>query len=138
MAHYSHFRNSDFARDLFYKKEMYRERLISARKAGYETYVNEIRKLNNSKEARKWQGDIWLQDMFRDSWDGFLEKYDTPKRPMRESIKKNVAKMLSCQDPEGGFFYYECPECHDFCMIRARCFLPKRAISSSPLPANPL
>lgn len=121
MAHYSSFRNSDFAKDIFYRKERFRGRLELARKAGYSTYINEVRKVNNSKEARKWQGDIWLQDMFRDNWGAFLEENDKPENPIRKSIKKNVAKMITCQDPDGGFFYYECPECHDFCIVTHTC-----------------
>jgi len=121
MAHYSPFRNSDFAKDTFFRKDCFRARLEAARKAGRCAYVNEIRKINNSKEARRWQGDIWLQDMFRDNWDAFLKENDRPEKPMRDPIKKNVEKMIACQDPDGGFFYYECPECHDFCIVTHTC-----------------
>ena len=48
------FRNSDFKNDVFYKRPQFYERLRIARLAGKETYFNEVRKINNSKDGRKY------------------------------------------------------------------------------------
>lgn len=100
------YRKSDFKNDTFYKKPQFYERLRIARLAGKETYFNEVRKINNSKEGRKYIGDISIQDIFLDNWDSFLNKYDTPDHPIRKSIKKNVdefIKKLIIHIPEKGF-----------------------------------
>lgn len=65
------YRNSDFKNDTFYKKPQFYERLRIARLAGKETYFNEVRKINNSKDGRKYIGDISIQDIFLDNWDSF-------------------------------------------------------------------
>ena len=49
------YRNSDFKNDVFYKRPQFYERSRIARLAGKETYFNEVRKINNSKEGRKYQ-----------------------------------------------------------------------------------
>lgn len=122
------FRNSDFKTDTFYKKPQFSERLRIARQAGKETYFNEVRKINNSKEGREYIGDISIQEIFRDNWDEFLNKHDDPKNPIRESIKKNVADMINCQNPKNGVFVFVCPHCHNTHIVTKTCksrFCPK-------------
>lgn len=122
------FRNSDFKNDVFYKRPQFYERLRIARLAGKETYFNEVRKINNSKDGRKYIGDISIQDIFRDNWNNFLNKYDTPNNPIRSSIKENVDNMINCQNPKDGVFVYVCPNCKNTYIVTKTCksrFCPK-------------
>lgn len=122
------YRNSDFKNDTFYKKPQFYERLRIARLAGKETYFNEVRKINNSKDGRKYIGDISIQDIFLDNWESFLNKYDTPNNPIRKSIKKNVADMINCQNPKNGVFVFRCPNCNNTQIVTKTCksrFCPK-------------
>lgn len=99
------YRNSDFKNDTFYKHGDFYERLKIARAAGKDVYFNEVRKINNSKEGRKYIGDISIQDIFMDNWKSFLEKYDTSDNPIRPSIKKSVTDMMDCQNPRMVFLF---------------------------------
>ena len=99
------YRNSDFKNDVFYKRPQFYERLRIARLADKETYFNEVRKINNSKEGRKYIGDVSIQDIFRDNWNNFLNKYETPDNPIRPSIKENVDNMINCQNPDNGVLF---------------------------------
>ena len=122
------YRNSDFKNDTFYKRGDFYERLKIARAAGKDVYFNEVRKINNSKEGRKYIGDISIQDIFIDNWKSFLEKYDTSDNPIRPSIKKSVADMMDCQNPKNGVFVFKCPNCNETKIVTKTCksrFCPK-------------
>ena len=106
------YRNSDFLKDLYYKREQFVESLKIARKASYSTYVNSVRKFNNLPCARRINGDIKIQEIFKEHWNEFLEL--NKDKDIRASILENVSKMIKCSDMDEGFLYFECPNCSNF------------------------
>ena len=57
------FPNSDFKKDTFYQQSQYKQQLDKARFAGYKTYVNEVRKINNIRLANRYRGKIKIHDI---------------------------------------------------------------------------
>jgi ribosomal protein S27E len=71
-----------------------------------------VNKLNNCKYARELNGKFTIQDIFRDNWYEFLALQKSKGKYIRDSIIKNVDKMIHCRDFDYGFLYYECPNCY--------------------------
>lgn len=113
------YRNSDFLKDLYYRREMFAENILKARKAGNQILINTIRKLNNCRRGRKLNGDISIQDIFIDEFDNFIN--DNPNLQIRDCVFDNVEKMIKCGNFDYGYAYYECPNCNNFHMQGFTC-----------------
>lgn len=96
------------------RKSSLSHRLTTAAKAGSSVFENEWNKLCNVPYARELQGKITIQEIFRDNWNDFLEIQKKKGKPIRDSIIKNVDKMIKCRDFRYGYLYFECPKCGDF------------------------
>ena len=66
------YRNSNFLKDLYYKREQFVKSIELAKKTKYIVYINTLRKINNLPHARKLNGDIKIQDIFKEHWNEFL------------------------------------------------------------------
>lgn len=53
-----------------------------------------------------------IKEIFADNWCSFLEEAEKNDRPIRETILKEVHKIIGCQDPQKGFTLYICPKCN--------------------------
>ena len=115
----SYFRNSNFFKDLYYKRAEFESSLEKAKKSGYAVFVNRIRQLNNSPYARKEKGDISIQDIFHEHWNEFLQIHKN--KTIRPSIIENVEKMINCHNLSKGFSFYECPNCQNFYIAPFTC-----------------
>ena len=58
--------NSDFLKDLYYRRKEFELSINRVRKSGYSVFVNRVRQINNSLNAKKEKGDISIQDIFRE------------------------------------------------------------------------
>lgn len=106
------FPNSDFKKGTFYQQSQYKQQLDKARFAGYKTYVNEVRKINNIRLANRYSGKIKIQDILMACWKDFKIKYT--KKLTREGVVKAVEDSIDCGTFTKGFAYYECPKCGEF------------------------
>lgn len=106
------YRNSNFLKDLYYKREQFVKSIELAKKTKYIVYINTLRKINNLPHARKLNGDIKIQDIFKEHWNEFLLL--NKDKEIRPSILENVSRMIKCSDMNEGFLYFECPNCGNF------------------------
>ena len=111
------FRNSDFKLNTYFHR--FRAELEEAKKHGHDVFVNEVRKYNNCRYARKLQGDVTIKDILLASWPSFKIKYT--KKLSRPGLVESIEKFIGCHDFSNGYLYYECPECGDFYMIGFSC-----------------
>lgn len=111
------YRNSDFKVNRYFS--MFPENIKEARKHGKDVLYNEIRKLNNSYNARKLQGDVYIKDIFVRYWPEFKKKYAS--RLTRPGLIESIDKFISCHNFDNGYLYYECPECGDYYMMGFSC-----------------
>ena len=96
------------------RKLMFTRQLTIAAKAGKNVYENEYIKINNLPYARKLNGKITIQDIFRNHWDEFKQICKANNKPIRDSINKNVEAMIDCKNLKKGYLWYECPKCGNF------------------------
>ncbi len=113
----SWYRNSDFKNNRYFHR--FWPQLQEARKHGHDVFVNEVRKYNNCKWARKLQGDVSIRDIFSLAWAPFRERH--AKRLARPGLVETVERFIGCHDFSNGYLYYECPKCGDFYMIGFSC-----------------
>lgn len=106
------YRNSDFLKDLYYRRQEFAYNLSKARRSGNPVLINTIRKLNNCRWGRKLNGDVSIQDIFIDEFDNFVK--DNPKLEIRDAVFDNVNKMIKCGNFDYGYLYYECPNCENY------------------------
>ena len=111
------YRNSDFRINRYFQR--FPEQIEQARKAGNGVLINQIRKLNNCRYARKLQGDVSIQDVFAVAWPSFKRKH--ADRLGRPGLVEAVEGYMRCHDFSNGYLYYECPECGDFLMVGFSC-----------------
>lgn len=99
----------------------FKDRIIDLYRISHEGAVNEIKKLNNCKEARRLNGRADLQRLFRTYWDGFLRICERKGIILRESITENVNALISCGDVSYGYAYFDCPTCGNFAIVPFTC-----------------
>lgn len=87
--------------------------LTKAAKAGEAVYQNEYNRLCNLSFARELNGQITIQDIFKDFRDEFQIHCKLKNKPIRESILINVDSMIHCKDFSKGYLFFECPSCHN-------------------------
>ncbi len=97
----------------FARKGYHSHKLTEAAKAGYDVYENEWNKICNLPYARELNGNITIQEIFKDNWAEFLKIQASKNKPIRESIIINVNKMINCRNFKYGYLFYECPKCGD-------------------------
>lgn len=90
--------------------------IINAYKVSKLVGDNTVKKINNCKKAREERKKYTINDIFRNCWESFEEKYgDTITR---QSIFDNVYSMIKCgsYDDDNGYLFFECPnpECNSF------------------------
>ena len=103
------------------RKLMFASQLRIAAKTGINVYENEYLKLCNIPYARKSNGQITIQEIFRNHWNEFKEICARINKPIRESIHKNVEAMIDCRNFKKGYLWYECPKCGNFEMRGLSC-----------------
>jgi len=113
------YRNSNFKEDTYFRQPRFRQQLNEAKASGYRTFVNEVRKINNLKNARDLKGDVYIKDIFIRYWEPFKEKYLA--RLQRPGLIKAVESMTGCHNFSNGYIYYECPNCDNFHMVGFSC-----------------
>ena len=59
-----------------------------------------------------------IRDIFQDHWDVFVS--NNPNK-IRDSVKKEVHKMLGCGRIENGFTVYKCPSCENEVLVPFTC-----------------
>lgn len=85
------------------KELSFKFQLLKAAKSGKMVYENEANKLNNLKYARKENGQITIQEIFRNHWSEFVDLQKAKGKTIRQSILKNVEKMIHCKDLSLGY-----------------------------------
>ena len=103
------------------RKLMFTRQLRIAAKAGIDIYENEYLKLCNIPYARQLNGQITIQEIFRNHWDEFKNICAHKNKPIRESIHKNVEAMIDCRNFKKGYLWFECPKCGNFEMRGLSC-----------------
>ena len=101
---------------LFYvhaKNSFFQYQLLKAAQAGQNVYENEYNKLNNMKYARKLNGNITIQEIFKNHWDEFVLWRESNGKKLRPSIIKNVDAMINCRNFKKGYLFFECPKCNN-------------------------
>lgn len=87
-------------------------KLKKARLAGKAVYMNTVNKLNNCEYAKELNGKFTIRNIFRDNWEGFVEKQNKKGKTIRQSILDNVDKMIHCKDFTYGYLHFDCPNCN--------------------------
>jgi len=113
------FRNSDFKKDLYYRKPCFKRQLFTARSHSYQTYVNTVRKLNNLRQARFERGDVRIRDILDLTWPDFKKAHLASLT--RRGVIEAVEDSMSCGTFDRGFLWYECPRCGDVHMQGFTC-----------------
>lgn len=90
---------------------MFQYQLLKAAKDGQNVYENEYNKLNNLK-YRQLNGNITIQDIFKNHWDEFVTWCEFKGKKIRTSIMKNVEAMINCKNFKNGYLFFECPRYH--------------------------
>ena len=85
------------------KELSFKFQLLKAAKSGKFVHENEVNKLNNLKYARKVNGQITIQEIFKNHWPEFLDIQKAKGKSIRQSILKNVEKMIHCKDLSKGY-----------------------------------
>jgi len=67
------------------------------------------------------KGKYKIKDIFEDNWDDFVDEMMAKGKHIRDSIIKNVKKIIGCQEPWNGFALYECPNCHKYKHVYFTC-----------------
>ena len=88
------------------KNSFFQYQLLKAAKAGQDVYENEYNKLNNMKYARELNGNITIQEVFRNHWDEFVSWCDSEGKKLRPSIIKNVDAMINCRKFKKGYLFF--------------------------------
>ncbi len=114
-----HYRNSDFKHDTYFKHKEFRKQLSIANHTSRDTFINEVRKINNSLDARRWQGDIRIQDILIKVWPDFKVKY--MDRLTRPGVVGCIENFISCHNPEKGFLTYICSDCGESLITGLSC-----------------
>ncbi len=114
-----HYPHSDFSKETYFRNKLFRRRLYNARLAGYDIYVNAVRKLCNCLQARRERGQIRIMDVIQEGWDDF--KRDNASRLTRPGVVESVEKAMKCGSIDMGFLVAECPKCGDSYLIRFTC-----------------
>ena len=114
-----HYPHSDFSKETYFKKDTFREQLYTARLAGYDIYVNTVRKLYNCLQARRERGQIRIMDIFQEGWEDF--KRVNARKLTRPAVIDSVEKTLLCGSMDMGFMIAECPKCGNSELIRFTC-----------------
>lgn len=114
-----HYPHSDFSKETYFKKDTFREQLYTARLAGYDIYVNTVRKLCNCLQARRERGQIRIMDIFQEGWEDF--KRVNARKLTRPAVIDSVEKALLCGSMDMGFMIAECPKCGNSELIRFTC-----------------
>ena len=70
------------------KNSFFQYQLLKGAQTGQNVYENEYNKLNNIKYARVLNGNITIQEVFRNHWDEFLSWYESKGKKLRPSIIK--------------------------------------------------
>ena len=113
------YRNSYFSINRYFSKPQFKARLLEASTHGKDVFYNEVRKLNNCRNALKEQGDIFIKDIFLHYWSSFKSKYIN--QLSRPGIIDSIESMMSCHNFDNGFTFYQCPSCNDFYMMGFSC-----------------
>lgn len=79
-------------------------------KAGASVYENTMRKLMNVATARKQDGRISIQAIFREFWPDFERRYASR---LRSSIVTNIRRMIGCREWKNGYLFFACPQCEN-------------------------
>ncbi len=103
----------------YHKEPKFKKQITTAFAHSIATCKNEILKLDNSKYARELNGKHSIQKIFSIYWKDFFEA--NQHRITRESIVKNVEKMISCRDITKGFLFYQCPNCENYHLTGLTC-----------------
>lgn len=114
-----HYPHSDFAKETYFKKSQFHDRLCTARNAGYPVLTNFIRMLCNTMQARRERGQIRIMDIVEEGWADF--KKENAAKLTRPAVIENVEKALKCGQLENGYRIAECPECDNYAIIRFTC-----------------
>ena len=88
-------------------------KLKRARLSGNAVYMNTVNKLNNCEYAKELNGKFTIRNIFRDNWEGFVEKQKQKGKTIRSSILDNVDKMIHCKDFTYGYLHFDCPNCNN-------------------------
>jgi len=62
-----------------------------------------------------------IKEIFADNWDDFLAEMAIQGKPVREVIRKEVEKIIGCQDPAKGFALYVCTKCEKILHVPFTC-----------------
>ena len=80
----------------------------------------------DDKDFEKYKNDIQkkkvkfrIKDIFNDHWNNFLNRF--PILNIRETVFKNVKKILECKTFSLGYSEYECPNCHKSLIVPNTC-----------------
>lgn len=103
----------------YHTEPRFKEQISSAFAHSIATGNNEILKLDNLKVAREINGKHSIQKIFSTYWYDFYGKFS--HRIIRDSITKNVDKMIGCKDISNGHLFYECPNCDQFHLTGFTC-----------------
>ena len=114
-----YYRNSDLKINRYFAKPQFRTRILEASSRGKDIFYNEVRKLNNCRNALNEQGDIFIKDIFIHYWDDFKLKYIN--QLSRPGVIDSIEDMISCHNFDKGFTFYQCPSCNDFYMMGFSC-----------------
>ena len=55
-----------------------------------------------------------FQEIFKNHWSEFVNIQKAKGKSIRQSILKNVEKMIHCKDLSLGYLFFECPKCNNF------------------------
>lgn len=80
-------------------------------------YTNELIKNSNLFVNRSKK--YYIKDIFRDYWEDFVK--DNSHLYIRPAVFNNVEKMLTCQTPDLGYNFFECPNCDSFHILFNTC-----------------
>ena len=113
------YRNSDLKINRYFSQPQFKPRILEAITHGKDVFYNEVRKLNNCRQALLEQGDIFIKDIFIHYWYDFKSKYIN--QLSRTGLIDSIESMISCHNFDNGFTFYQCPSCNDFYMMGFSC-----------------
>ena len=61
---------------------------------------------HNNEIARKFT----IKEIFAENWDAFIEEMTNQGKPIRETIMREVEKIIGCQEPRNGFRLVHLPQ----------------------------
>ena len=83
----------------------FKYQLLTAAKKGNDVLENEIIRINNLEFARHEANIISIRDIFADNWNDYKNICYSQNQFIRESISKEVEKMIDCKNLKKGYFF---------------------------------